>query len=354
MRVTASAPGKLVIAGDYAVLEGAPAVVMALDRRARVTLDDDADAGILVDAPDLDIRAARGRMEKAVMHWQDAAAGGRLDLVTSVLECLAADKALPDAFSAHLDTQAFFSAYRRGDKLGLGSSAALTVALVGAIRALRGRKPPALKAMIAMHRQVQGGRGSGLDIAAGLLGGVLVYRLHKGRPRVVQASWPGELALCCVWSGRPASTGRALARLDEWHRVHPAEYDTVMNELKVEATSVAAALEAGDAEAMVAGMAAYASGLERLGQASGIDIICAEHRAVAGMAADCGVVYKTCGAGGGDVGVACATDTDRLTKFAKKVDAAGFYVLDVGIDVEGLAVEASTESQRRQPWTTYA
>lgn len=354
MPVTASAPGKLVIAGDYAVLEGAPAVVMALNRRARVMLDDEVGDGFRIDAPELGIEGARGRMEAGGMHWQDAGMGGRLNLVGAVFEHLADHKALPESFSARLDTQAFFSPYRRGAKLGLGSSAALTVALVGAIQALRKRKAPDLAAMIDMHRQMQDGHGSGIDVAASLLGGVLVYRLHKGRPRVVQTSWPSELALCCVWSGRPASTGKALARLEQWRRGHPADYDTLMNELTVEATAVAAALQADDAEAMVAGMAAYASGLERLGQSSGIDIICAEHRAVADIAADCGVAYKTCGAGGGDVGVACATDTERLARFAGKVNAAGFYVLDVGIDVDGLAVEASAASNRRQAWTTYA
>ena len=38
MRVTASAPGKLVLLGEYAVLEGASALVLAVNRRARVTL----------------------------------------------------------------------------------------------------------------------------------------------------------------------------------------------------------------------------------------------------------------------------------------------------------------------------
>jgi phosphomevalonate kinase len=34
----ASAPGKLVLAGEYAVLDGAPAIVMAVDRRAVVSV----------------------------------------------------------------------------------------------------------------------------------------------------------------------------------------------------------------------------------------------------------------------------------------------------------------------------
>ncbi|MDH3638826.1 MAG: hypothetical protein OES09_10250, partial [Gammaproteobacteria bacterium] len=38
MRITASAPGKIVLLGEYAVLAGVPALVMAIDRRAEVQL----------------------------------------------------------------------------------------------------------------------------------------------------------------------------------------------------------------------------------------------------------------------------------------------------------------------------
>jgi len=38
MEVTASTPGKLVLLGDYAVLEGAPALVMAVNRHAKVRI----------------------------------------------------------------------------------------------------------------------------------------------------------------------------------------------------------------------------------------------------------------------------------------------------------------------------
>jgi phosphomevalonate kinase len=36
--VRASAPGKLLLAGEYSVLEGGVAVVMAVDRRARARI----------------------------------------------------------------------------------------------------------------------------------------------------------------------------------------------------------------------------------------------------------------------------------------------------------------------------
>ena len=38
--VVASAPGKIVLCGEYAVLDGAPAICMAVDRRARASVFD--------------------------------------------------------------------------------------------------------------------------------------------------------------------------------------------------------------------------------------------------------------------------------------------------------------------------
>ena len=51
MIVTATAPGKLVLLGEYAVLEGAPALVMAIDRRAEVRLETRTQAPCMLRAP---------------------------------------------------------------------------------------------------------------------------------------------------------------------------------------------------------------------------------------------------------------------------------------------------------------
>ena len=51
MTVVASAPGKIVLSGEYAVLFGAPAVCMAVTRRAVVTGADSADGECHVTTP---------------------------------------------------------------------------------------------------------------------------------------------------------------------------------------------------------------------------------------------------------------------------------------------------------------
>lgn len=354
--VHASAPAKLVVAGDYAVLEGAPAVVIAVNRRACVNVEPrvDDDAAFCVDAPDLDIHGARGRLQDGRMVWSDAAAvAERLRLVTAVLEYLVqSGRHIAPAHIA-LNTRAFF-ADDGTTKLGIGSSAALTVALTAAVNSAGAVANPDLASMIAMHRGMQGGRGSGVDIAAALMGGAMVYRLRDEHPDAVSATWPANLGMCCVWTGCAASTGSALARLADWRARHASAYDTHMSALAGAATSVATALQAGDGAGMAAGMAEYADMLVCFGTAAGIDIMSAQHRALASIAHDCGVVYKSCGAGGGDVGMAVATDTDRLSYFARQAAGAGFHILETDIDARGLSLQSENTRHRRQPWTTYA
>lgn len=337
MRIVASAPGKLVLLGEYAVLEGAPAVVMAVDRRARATLSDAASDDYLIDAPSLGIHGARGRLGDGRIEWPDLAPAeaNKLQLTGAVIAAAAGEDPLPP-FRAELDTDAFFVA---GNKLGLGSSAALTVALSGALCALRDQAAPSASRLIAAHREMQGGRGSGLDVAASLHGGTIVYRLEEEGPRVEPVTLPPGLHIGCIWSGKSASTADFLRRIGAWREVAPNHYNKVMNELKCCAGAGAMAALCGDAATVVEAAAAYAEALAGLGRASGADIISAEHVKIGGIAADCGVTYKTCGAGGGDVGVALTTDGNRLAQFGRRIEQTGFRMLDLATDPNGLQVE---------------
>jgi len=53
MIVEASAPGKMILFGEHSVVYGQPAIVLAIDRRARVQADKRSDEKIYIDADDL-------------------------------------------------------------------------------------------------------------------------------------------------------------------------------------------------------------------------------------------------------------------------------------------------------------
>lgn len=344
MRIEASAPGKLVLVGEYAVLEGAPALVMAVDRRAHVLLEDCEGEECRIDAPDIGVIGAHWQMDPdGCVRWNDldGTDAERLRLITTVVEMLCAGNS-PAPFQVRLDTRTFFLDDAR-QKLGLGSSAALTVALTAALAARLGREVPSAQRLIAMHRMFQDGRGSGVDVAASLRGGMITYRLHSSAPRISPAAWPSSLHWCCVWSGRPAQTSEMLARMAVWRARAPASYGLLLRDLRLSAEAATMAIESSNAPALLETIALYAEGLRKLGEASGVDIYSLEHRAIDACAAACGVTYKPCGAGGGDIGIAISNDPLRLREFRVRVAREGFREIELKLDACGLRVDGYGE-----------
>jgi len=259
----ARAPGKLVLSGAYAVLTGAPALVVAVDRY--VLADSERAATFLTP----EVKAALG--ERAA-PWFDA------------------------------------SALRDGDKkLGLGSSAAI---LVASLAALELAAEPGLtdselcarvyeRAFVA-HRVAQGG-GSGVDVAASAHGGVLAARRKAGALDLVRLELPSALQFE-VWAcAASASTSAFLARIAEFAARDPAAHATRINAQADAAEWALAATERGDAADFVRAIARQVVTLTALGESAGISIVTSELAELAELAATLGAAFLPAGAGGGDV-----------------------------------------------------
>lgn len=340
MRIAASAPGKLVLLGEYAVLEGAPALVLAVDRRARATLTPIAGDEWEFASPTFG-RTAYLRIDAAGPEWCAAPPAELAWLAT-----LLARTPLPGNLAAcrvELDTGTFQLDHAgQRIKLGLGSSAALAVALQAALHAHAGLPAPTLDACIDVHRAIQRGRGSGIDIAASLEGGLLRFQLADDHAaRATPVSLPDTLHWRCVFSGRAVSTSAMLAKVAAWRARRPTDHARRMYELATIAARGIAALTTSDATAFLSCLRDYSHALARLGEASGADIASEPHRALAAIAADCGVVYKSCGAGGGDVGITFGVEDVRLREFEARATHAGFPVIGLAADPQGLHVDST-------------
>jgi phosphomevalonate kinase len=339
MPIVASAPGKLVLLGEYAVLEGAPALVLAVDRRARVTLGSGAEGDWEIVSPTLGLQA-RLQLRDGNATWLDEAPA-ELEWIATLLARLPQAPARPprrielDSDAFHLDLEGARA------KLGLGSSAALTVALLGALHRLAHAAPPTLGEAIEAHRAIQHGRGSGVDVAASLSGGLSRFELSGDTAQLGAVRLPHGLRWCCVYSGRPASTSAMLATVAAWREREPTAFAQHTRELATISSRGIDALTANDAAAFLSSLHDYAAALARFGEAAGADIASCEHRAIAAIATECGCVYKSCGAGGGDVGVTFAVEDVRLRTFAGRVAQAGYPVIGLEADPKGLEVVSS-------------
>ena len=310
------------VIGEYAVLGGAPALVMAVDRLCHVELSQSDDELCHLDilAPALESRSfASGEPSGAAL----------IDLVAP-----AESGRIP--WRGKVDTAAFFE---QGHKLGTGSSAAVLVAWGAAWCRFSGKAPePALEQLIDWHRRFQGGKGSGLDIAASLTGGVISYQLVDQAPRVERVGLPDGVRFTVIDSGKAAATSRLVSAFDTWRDARSAEADDMLGDLAGLARSGCQAAKENDASAFLAALAAYSRALDALGSRIGAEIVTPEHKEIIEHSERFDVVYKISGAGGGDVGIGWSQDPDALNAFERAV-ASDYKVLNIKMNESGLVTE---------------
>ena len=329
IRISASAPGKFVLSGEYAVLDGAPAICVAVDRRAVATIEAQDGDHHIVTAPGFTASTGRFRADAVGLVW--LAEGRDFSLFESVWNA-SRPAAIDGALAISLDTSLFRDA-GSGRKIGLGSSAALTVAIATALASLGGAEagPAAHQA----HRQFQGGSGSGVDVACSIAGGVIEYRMRDRHSTPV--AWPDGLYCSVLWSGIATGTQGQLARFGD----QPASPSR--DELHGASRAVAAAFAGGDAADILAELGRYTRALRRFDETHGLGVFAAGHAELAEQAVGEGLVFKPCGAGGGDIGVALATSRASLASFEQTAARSGFTRLELGIDPRGAMLHDKDE-----------
>jgi phosphomevalonate kinase len=329
MTVAARAPGKLVVLGEYAVLAGGPALVMAVDRHCTVTVGPAAGPLCTLEtyAPERVKRSPKPGAATGV---------GIVDAVLRAFPHAGADS----PWSARLDSRAFFA---NGVKLGLGSSAAALVAFAAAWTLHGDGSEPPIDALIECHRAHQGGTGSGLDVAAAVTGGVIQYRIAPtGRAEIGSVRLPNSVGFAGVFTGVSAKTPDFVEQFERWRSARSAESELLVTALKEASEAGCAAAREGDAQQFLAAVERYRDLLDGLGRRIGREIVTAHHHEVGALARRYGVVYKTSGAGGGDLGIAFCEDRDALGAFGKAVKKSGFDWVEFGVDQDGLIIEERT------------
>jgi len=344
-RVEARAPGKLLLVGEYAVLDGASALVMAVDRRVRVSVAAGARGGCL-DAPQLGIRRAAMRIERGAMCCPDqpqAGLGLTARMVPAILRELGHEPERVRDLDLEIDSGELFESGPDGPvKLGLGSSAAVSAALALALEAWFGPRraafegPVLLRRWLPVYRAAMEGTASGADLAAAFLGGLSEFRISGDQVDFAGVKWPAGLHWRAVWVGNVARTTDYVGAYERWQRAQPGAARDFGRRLgRVAQQAVAGAT---DPVALIEACSEYAGLLGALGDAMGMQIMSEPHRRLARAASGCGVVYKSCGAGGGDLGIALATDPDRLQAFVTRVSECGGVPLNCAVSSTGAGI----------------
>ena len=354
-----SAPGKLYVAGEYAVVEpGHPAILVAVDRFVTVsaspaasqpTPGHDAGGRIFSDrypSGARDFRRASGRIVPA---------DGEFDYVISALatvdELRVAAGLEPRAFDVRISSTLDEA---DGRKFGLGSSGAVAVATVDVAAQVYGLELDrrdvfrvALLATIAVSPNASGG-----DIAASTYGGWVRY-VSPDRTALRQqaaehgAAWtlrhgdwgscevrplgaPAWLDLHVGWTGAPASTNELVARV----RRGDADTDAAAGYarfLAANSTSVdrLTAAWTDDPDRVRSEIGEVRRQLGRLGEAADVELETPLLGELCNVAEAHGAAAKFAGAGGGDCGIALAGSGVDADAMRAAWERAGVRPLDL-------------------------
>lgn len=280
-----SAPGKLILMGEHAVVFGRPAIVAAIDLRTTARIDSGEGSGVRLHLPqvrcfeELEGEAVVAYARAARERWQRFDAGEFDDFSQVVgddpahLVKVALGEAAesctggrPGGIALRLDSQIPLGA-------GFGSSAATAAVVVAATLLHRGQPfdPPMLEGIVREVERRQHGRPSGVDHNTVLRGGLLWAVRREGEPLALEpfSSDSGLLEQVHVFhTGAPAeSTGEVVAGVRALRDRDPEAFDEVLDRLEFATRLLRRQLlaERHDVEATLQAVRTYQRGLERLG-----------------------------------------------------------------------------------------
>lgn len=259
----ARAPGKVVLSGAYAVLEGAPCIVTAVDRY--VTADSDRAAAHI--APEVQV-------------------------------------AMPPPYP-YIDASELRNG---GRKLGLGSSAAIVVASLAVLDEHPCSTQSELRVLyeraLFAHRRAQGG-GSGVDVASATFGGTLVFRYDPHGPGTMAPIELPDVSLEVWGCPEAAVTSTFLRAVGAFAEHSPRIYGELIARLSSAALQAVTACETQEPDSFVEALDAQAAGLAELGQLAEVPIFTDEITELHALAKQEGAVVMPAGAGGGDLALFC-------------------------------------------------
>jgi ERG8-type phosphomevalonate kinase len=336
-------PGKMILMGEYAVLEGSPALVTAVDRFCYTDIHIHEKDHYIVTAPTIGVPEVQlhphPENTTVVFEPSSEAFKDKLMLVKLTFEYFLAELDAQIPFCGiQINTDEFYNA--ENAKIGLGSSAAVVVSLVHGLSHisddLNFSQQEIYTHALSIHRNAQDGRGSGIDIAASTFGGTLQYKLNQAdhsQSRVLHCDPLQSLITLPIWTGTSASTSVLIQKLSRKKTSAPAEYSKMMSQLTSLSEEACRAYAENDPSLFIRTAEHYFNAMESLGEFINAPVISGEHLKIRDLVKSAGGAYKPSGAGLGDIGLAFTDNAETKSAVIQEIGQSKFDVLDLsGID----------------------
>lgn len=318
--IKASAPGKLMLFGEHAVVYNRPCLVAAVDQRMIVQLKKRKDKKIILNVPQLGLKGYLFSVDDLKKHHPKESQFV-LRAIFNFFKKYQIENGL------EIETKSEFSS-----QFGLGSSSAVVVSTLAGLANLLEIKMKKKELFDLAYKTVLDiqGAGSGFDIAVAIFGGIL-YFVTGGK--IIKPLKIKEIPLIIGYTGIKADTKTLINTVAQKMKNQPTKINRIFDEIAKIVNQAKKELESFNFEKVGHLMNLNQDLLRKLGVSSTKleNLIEAALRAGAFGA-------KLSGAGGGDCMIAIA-NKNNFNNINKAIEKAGGTIIKAKISTEGVKVE---------------
>jgi phosphomevalonate kinase len=351
MNRSVSAPGKLFLCGEYAVLWGGTALLAAVGPRTAgmVRARSDRQVHLVTGAGRL-----RGDATPLGVRWEAPAPSPFRFAARAIDEALRAHGKECLGFEVVLEPPSHIA----GGKPGFGGSAQVALLAVELSRSALHESFDPLKVALLAHSKAQGSAGSGADVATVFAGGLVRFRRYATED-LAAASARGQLSsalprappvdiyrlpspkvhLSYAYSGESSSTPELIARIEQG--LAAPDRERIRSESDRLEHGMERALATGDFRTLSELVSKLEELLSSLGPVE-TDAI----RRILAIARSYGACGKVSGAGGGDGCILFSPDADTNRELLAGLGERGYWVTPLTIE-GGLRGEAEISAALR-------
>lgn len=315
-----SAPGKLMLFGEHAIIHGKPCIVTSVNHRMSVLLEKRGDDKIILNAPDVNFKnyiILIDDLNKS--HPKEAKF-----VLTAVLNFF--DK-YEIKSGLEIKTKSEFSS-----KFGLGSSSAVTVSTIKGLAELLGIKIGNEELFDLSYKTILDIQevGSGFDVAAAIYGGTLFFHSAK---KIIKPLKIKELPIIVGYTGVKADTPTLVKMVYRKLLAEPEKINEIFNRIEKIVDLAKVEMENSNWEKVGELMNLNQDLLRDLGVSSKEleNLIRASLNSGAHGA-------KLSGAGGGDCMLAVVNKKNR-SAIKRAIEKAGGEIINIKFQNEGVKVE---------------
>ncbi len=318
--VKASAPGKLMLFGEHAVIYNKPCIVASVDHRISVWLKKRNDNQIILNAPGINLKNYTVLVDDLNKPYPR-----KIRFVLVAIKNFFEKYKMKSGLD--VETKAEFSS-----RFGLGSSSAVTVSTIKALFELFGIEAEQREIFNLSYKTVLDvqGLGSGFDVAAAVYGGILFF-VTGGK--VIKPIEITDIPLVVGYTGVKADTPTLVKMVGRKLLEEPDRINGIFNKIKNIVNLAKTEIENKNWKKVGHLMNLNQDLLRELGVSS------KELENLIKAALDSGAYgAKLSGAGGGDCMVVLST-RESLNNIKKAIEKAGGIIIEAKIPAEGVRTE---------------